>query len=65
MNENTRLIIQALFWVVMAAAIVALLLLPIPHSSSTDNLIDNQPTYPSIPLDLDLTFTSIDGSCQD
>jgi hypothetical protein len=73
MNENTRtrprkppgrrrIIIQAIFWTVMAAAILALLLLPVPQPQATDALVDHKPlTYPVFNF-LDLTHAPLDES---
>lgn len=57
MNDNTKLLIQAVFWIVMAAAVLALLLLPVPQPQSLDALIDNQPTHDTVFSFLDLTHT--------
>lgn len=67
MNENTRRIIQAIYWVLMAGAIVALLLLPlpvpeVPVSADQDMypFFDDQSPTNDIYLGLDLTHTPID-----
>lgn len=57
MNEKQRAVVHALFWTVMAAAILAILLLPVPIPPSPPRIGIVKPAAPATINVMDVTYT--------
>ena len=65
MNEKTRAYVLALFWTVMAAAILAILLLPPALPPTLADLGIVKPATPATLVYTDLTWTSVSDNEKD